>query len=127
MMNEEIKATAIKQRNERLEIIGKIPINKANLEHIAKYGRINGSLLIDIEKCMYKYISSLFRWRKVEEELPPFYQDVIFKVNIFAKTYHSEMASIGHIINNGGYKLQIDLLARDILEYQIVEWMPIPQ
>lgn len=46
------------------------------------------------------------RWRKVSEELPPNYQDVIFKVNVFAKTYHSEMASIGHIVVNGGFKLQ---------------------
>ena len=70
---------------------------------------------------------SLFKWRKVSEGLPPAYQDVIFKVNVFAETYHSEIASIGHIVHDGGYKLQIDLLARDILEYEITEWMPIPQ
>ena len=70
---------------------------------------------------------SLFKWRKVEDEMPPTYQDVIFKVNVFAKTYHSEIASIGHIVRDGAYRLQTDLLARDILEYEITEWMPIPQ
>jgi hypothetical protein len=43
-MNQEIK-----------KIIAEIPVNKANLQHIASTGVINGSLLIDIEQAMVKY------------------------------------------------------------------------
>ncbi|SBV91860.1 hypothetical protein [uncultured Dysgonomonas sp.] len=71
------------------------------------------------------FILSLFKWRKVEEELPPSYENVIFKVNVFAKTYQSEMASIGSISVTGDYNLQIDLQKPDIIEYEVTEWKPI--
>lgn len=37
------------------ELIASIVNNKANLEHIAQTGNINGSLLIEIEKVMQNY------------------------------------------------------------------------
>lgn len=40
------------------EHISNIQVEKSNLEHIAKTGEINGSLLISIEKAMRDYIQS---------------------------------------------------------------------
>lgn len=40
------------------ELIKTIQINKANLEHIAKTGNINGTLLIEIERVMAEYAQS---------------------------------------------------------------------
>jgi len=37
------------------ELIKSIHIDKANLEHIAKTGNINGTLLIEIERVMEEY------------------------------------------------------------------------
>lgn len=44
------------------DYISKIVTNKANLNHIADYGVINGSLLIDFEKAM-----KLFANQKLDE------------------------------------------------------------
>ncbi|MDE1191853.1 MAG: hypothetical protein PW786_06925 [Arachidicoccus sp.] len=37
------------------ELIQSIPVNRANFEHIAQTGRINGSLLVEIEKMIEKH------------------------------------------------------------------------
>lgn len=42
------------------EIISKIIINKANLDHIASTGRVNGGLLVSIERAMEQYASSQY-------------------------------------------------------------------
>ena len=47
------------------EFIANIKVDKANLEHIAKTGVINGSLLIDIEKAMEDYHVSQLNMRRV--------------------------------------------------------------
>lgn len=118
-MNEEIKALIEKEAEKHSATVLPFMRDQSLYTHEMAYS--------DCVKHGASIALSLFRWRKVEEELPPFQQDVIFKVNVFAKTYHSEIVSIGHIVHDGGYRLQTDLLARDIIEYQIVEWMPIPQ
>lgn len=38
------------------EFIKKIPVIKSNFEYISKTGIINGSLRIDIERCMHEYV-----------------------------------------------------------------------
>lgn len=37
------------------EFISQIPVNAANFDYIAKTGRINGNLHVDIKKAMEKY------------------------------------------------------------------------
>lgn len=39
------------------DLISTIKINKANLEHIAETGKINGNLLIEIERVMREFSS----------------------------------------------------------------------
>lgn len=41
------------------ELIKTIIIDKANFEHIAKTGNINGTLLIEIERVMTEYVARL--------------------------------------------------------------------
>ncbi len=41
------------------QLINTITINKANLEHIAKTGKINGSLLAEIKRVMNEYDKSI--------------------------------------------------------------------
>lgn len=36
------------------ELINEIPVNRANFEHIAKTGKINGSLLVSLEKMIHE-------------------------------------------------------------------------
>ena len=67
---EKAREYAIAERNKRLEIIKRIPVNKANLEYITEHGSINGSLMLDIEIAMEKYaLSSLSQYQEVLKEL----------------------------------------------------------
>lgn len=108
-------------------------INKLIEEERKRYDSDTFSFFSEEERVIAKaefasganFILHQNRWRKVEEELPPSYENVIFKVNVFAKTYQSEMASIGSISVSGDYNLQIDLQKPDIIEYEVTEWKPI--
>lgn len=51
------------------DYILEIVTNKPNLQHIADYGKINGSLLIDIEKSMKLYANAKLDYLANEIEL----------------------------------------------------------
>lgn len=42
-----------------MDLIATIKVDKANIEHIAKTGKINGSLLLEIERVMKEYAGSV--------------------------------------------------------------------
>jgi len=51
------KELQVEQGKTAEEIIGKIPVNRANFLYIADKGKISGSLLIDIKQTMEQYAS----------------------------------------------------------------------
>lgn len=68
------------------DAIQKIPVNKANLMHIAETGTINGSLLIEIEKlAVERSNKTLQEYKELIEEIILWCEATDYKPNFYHK------------------------------------------
>jgi DNA repair ATPase RecN len=80
--------------------IGKIPVWRSNFDHISQYGRINGSLLVDIEKAMDQYSS---QYKQRVQELEKDHNNLVTRIRETDLVMNELFRSMQRISNTGKF------------------------